>query len=260
MMSAGGGAADGGPGGPSSGGPEVEGPPATEDVRPSDDGMSGINRIDAGAPPEVAPGLPMRGGCPREEGGLRLCLRFEGNLYDESEGPQTVSGRLVRYAPGPSGQAATVGLASEILVASAASLNPSAFTIEAWINPERLPVLGGRAGIVDSQGRFGLFVTSGGGLACSARGTMVSIGSAVKAGEWSSIACTWSGSEVALWVAGRRRAGASAPSDGNAAAQSLTIGSNNPLGDNFIGALDNVRLWGRVRTEGQICNDSIGCE
>jgi hypothetical protein len=57
----------------------------------------------------------------------------------------------------------------------------------------------------------------------------------------------------------RRGSGPSA--GGTAGGQGpVAVGSNSPSGDNFVGLIDNVRFWARVRNQTEICQTALGCQ
>lgn len=241
--------------------------PAADAAAPAEDGRSGINSIDGAGNGEVAP-PPIDGAPPASEkgvcrgaGALGLCLAFEGSVTDESEGRLTVSARHVSFVSGPTGMAAQMGSDSALIINGAGGLAGGAVTLEAWVQPERLPAAGQRAGLVDRDGHYGLFLLPGGDIGCSKNGTMVTAPAGIRVGTWASVACTANGSEIAVWVNGvRRGSGPSEGGVGGAQGAPVALGSNSPSGDNFVGLIDNVRIWTRVRTQPEICQTALGCE
>jgi hypothetical protein len=218
-------------------------------------------------PPDAASAAPppaQRVVCPREQNGLRLCLRFEDGVNDESAGGLTVDSDQVAFeagAPG-AGRAARLEGGSSIRVQETPALDlQQSITAEAWIKLDRLPTGMARVGVIDKQSRYGMFVLPSGALACSARGAVATTGGgAVPAGRWVAVGCTASGSGVQAWVSGASRAEA-APSAGDPAPPlpGLAIGSNMPSGDPLIGSIDNVRIWNRTLSNEEICAAALGC-
>ena len=212
-------------------------------------------------PPDVtmveAPAPPNKGVCPTGDNALLLCLRFEGSLADESPPAANVSGN-VSYEAGVADLAARVGPASVIRASAGWGTVGNTFTLEAWVRPDRLPTGGQRMGVMDEETRFGMFILSGGTLACSSAGETVTVPGAVRVGQWSAVTCTTSANTIAAWVDGVQRN--QGVLNGNpAGTANLAIGSNNPSGDAFEGLMDNVRVWNTVRTGPQICQASFGC-
>jgi hypothetical protein len=199
-----------------------------------------------------------RAACPRDAS-LALCLRFEGGFDDESPQRHRARTFLLSTAPGPTGQSGVFGPGSTLEFDEAAGLDVESFTIEAWVKPRSLPGFFQRAGIVDNNGQYGLFINTGGGLTCVSGGASVSINDAVKVGQWTSVACTLDRQQITLWLDGRKVAeakGGAAPIDGG---DGLAIGANNPAGDNFDGFIDNLRIWSHVRKPRQLCTAALDC-
>ena len=128
------------------------------------------------------------------------------------------------------------------------------------MRPEGLPSGTQRAGVMDKQGHFGLFVLPGGDVVCYSQGAMATAPSAASAGQWVSASCTVGGGTVGVWINGVRRAtarpGQRAPPVGEPA---IAVGSNSPTGDSFNGLLDNVRVWSGARTAAQVCQLAYSC-
>jgi hypothetical protein len=277
----GGGASDPKGTGGSSAGPSIEGGadaatgpmPGAPDAAVLADG-SGVQsvppRMDAAeeapapvAPPAVdaAPVTSAKGACPAGEGALLLCLRFENAAADESEPRAAVTASGLGYEAGATGQAGRFAAGTTVRVNAAAGLGAGAFTMEAWVQPQQLPGAGGRAGILDRQSHFGLFVLAGGAIACTGGDAMAMAPAAVRVGQWSGITCSVGGGSLVLYVDGIRRAMATGANGAAPPGQpELAVGSNSPSGDNFVGLIDNVRLWSTVRTPGQVCQAAYGCD
>lgn len=225
---------------------------ATIDLAPADGGSS--------VPPaEVAPELG-KAVCPANEKALVLCLRFEDALFDESAPPAQVTERGLVYAPGLTGSAGRFDMDTDVDVAAAAGLGTGAFTIEAWLRPQRLPASGQRAGIVDRERHFGMFMLPGGDVECSVGASKAVASGALEVGQWSAVACTFDGSTVVAYSGGMSRSTAGGASLEMIVGQpDMAIGRNSPTGDHFSGLIDNVRLWNVSRTQAQICASALGC-
>lgn len=199
--------------------------------------------------------------CPQTPA-LALCLTFEGAIADESSHRHAVQvqGATAVAVDLGGARALMTGPGSVVRVAEAAAFDTQTFTLELWIQPRALPAAGQRGGLVDNEGQYGLFVQPGGGISCTAGNTAVTTGPALRAGSWTSIACTLSAEEMVIWVDGRQvgRAAAAGPVS-TAGTSGLTVGSNNPTGMNFEGLIDNVRVWRQARTQGQICAGARSC-
>jgi hypothetical protein len=240
---------------PDAGAAMADGP--SPDSDPGDAGSSGIRTV-----PDAAPSTSPAVTCPGSDGTLRLCLRFEDGVVDESGAVREVTSDEVSLEPGApgAGQAARLTADSSLRVPNSDGLDLTTFTIEAWIRLESLPSGGGRAGIVDKDARYGAFVLPNGAMACSARGSLAtSPPGLVPVGRWVAVACTADDTSVRTWISGRMRAEAMAGPPAGMPSNGLAIGSNMPSGDPLIGHLDNVRIWSRVLPEAQICASAVGC-
>jgi hypothetical protein len=228
-----------------------------------EDGRSGINSIDAAPAPDTTPPPPIQpppaaSACPADDD-LLLCLDFEGAVLDQSPPAAAVTVRSVGFEAGPSGQAGRFSGDSQIALPSGVGLGGGAFTVEAWLRPERLPSGTQRAGVMDKQGHFGLFVLPGGDVVCYSQGAMATAQSAAIAGQWISASCTVGGGTVAVWINGVRRATAPQATGAPAGEPAIAVGSNSPTGDSFNGLLDNVRIWSGARTAAQLCPLAYSC-
>ena len=212
--------------------------------------------------PDAAPEPPASDTCPVGDGTLLLCLRFEDTVVDESEPRAEVTASGLAYEPGITRQAGHFRPPADVQVAAAAGLGNGPFTIEAWVHPRHIPAPGQRAGIVDRDLHFGLFLHPGGDLVCSHGVRRAVAPGAIPAGQWSAVACTASADAVVLYVGGVARATATAgPGLGLLIGRPvLAIGRNSPVGDAFQGLIDNVRLWSVARTPAQICASTLGCD
>ncbi len=201
--------------------------------------------------PDRAPDTGPVATCPGDSS-LLLCLRFEGALVDESAPAATVTGSNLGYQSGTDSQA--IRLASSSLLRAAAGWGSfaSAFTLEVWIRPDRLPSSGDRMGLFDAEGRFGLFLLPGGGVSCSSPGGEAIAAGVVSAGRWSAVACTASGSTLTLWIDGQAEDQAYFDGLSSGSPAALAIGGNLPSGDPFEGMIDNVRVWSVARNAQQI--------
>jgi hypothetical protein len=132
-------------------------------------------------------------------------------------------------------------------------------TIEFWARAQST-LTGGRAGLVDNNGNYGIFVYPGNAVTCSVGGTSVSAPSALLAAEWTHIACIYDGTSLRLY-----RNGAvvgSVPQTGGTptgASAGLRIGHDNPTGSPFDGAIDGLRIWRVARPTGLLCTQSANC-
>lgn len=189
--------------------------------------------------------------------GLVACYSFEGDTHDSSVHQlDGVPGGGTSFIGGRIGTAISLS-AGQVTVAEAPALALAQLTVEAWIRPRLLPTGTGRAGIVDSNGRFGMFVRAGGELACTAS-LSVSKAAVAPVDQWTHVACTYDGSTLRMIVNGVQVAVSSGGSTLATGTQGLTIGADNPTtaSDRFAGDIDEVRLYAEARPPNVICADA----
>jgi hypothetical protein len=233
----------------------------SSDARPFPDAAAPAPAPPALSPPPPTPPPPTID-CPDDDN-LRLCLRFERNLRNESPNDLAVGGNQISFEPGlpGAGSAIRIGDGTEIRVSmTGGAVNITTFTVEAWIRLDRLPDAGDRATVVDRRGRYTMSVLPDGTVAC-ANGPhrVVSGPGAVTAGVWVSLACTADDRQVAVWLSGVVSASAAAGPNQAASMGGLSVGRAQSDDDPMTGLLDNVRLWDHVRRPDQICAAAIGC-
>jgi hypothetical protein len=197
---------------------------------------------------------------------LALCLRFEEAVMDESQSRIGFSASSLAFASGPDGRAAVMGTTSRIRSGDTTALDVSQLTIEAWVRPSVFPMTGLRSGVLDYQRQYALFIMPGGGVMCGiGGGRIITIDSLLSIGVWQSLACTTNGSTIDIWVNGTKRG--SLPINGvqtPSGTGGVAIGGNVPVAgqddpDPFVGEIDNVRVWRRVRSSAEICRDAVAC-
>lgn len=174
---------------------------------------------------------------------------FEGSLADATPyANDAASVGDVGYEPGTTGSGLSA-IGGVLHVPRAESLEFTGdMTVELWLKPRTLPVPGARAGLLDDEGRHGLFLMGTGELRCVVGSASLS-GGAVSAGAWTHVACVRDASHVTLWQDGYIRAqvpsGASMTSPGGGP---LVIAGNAPNGDVFDGTIDDLRIWRQARS------------
>lgn len=255
--------------------------PAFEGVGPADANRPASGLADAAAPvpgpggrrdaaPDVVSSLDARPAptvaCP-DDSDLLLCLRFERVVKDESPTALPLTVTSVGFEPGPDGSMAHTTSASSIRNTITAALDVSRLTVEMWVKPASLPLVGERFMLADYQRQWALFVLPGGGLTCRVSlDRWVQVDNLLVPGVWSSVACTVDNTAITLWHNGVARASKPISGFGPVTSGPSGIGvacnvqsGTQPNPDAFVGWIDNVRVWRRVRTADEICRASIGC-
>lgn len=192
---------------------------------------------------------------------LVACYAFDGDTRDRSSHALDATASNVAFVPGRLGQAMQFSANSAADVADSPLLDVHAVTMEAWVKPAALPGNGNRAGVIDVNGQYGMFIHAGGTLACSfSSGVALPDTPALLAVDrWSHVACTYDGSTGIIYVDG---AVASMASNGGAMATSGTTGASlaadNPpgAGSRLSGLIDETRIYSAARTALQICGDA----
>lgn len=184
---------------------------------------------------------------------LLLCVRFDDTIADESKYAQAIGVTgTPAFVRGMSGGAIAMDGSVPLVVPHTAVWQYSDITVELWIRPFQLPPAGGRSGLVDKNGSFGLFLHPNGDLSCSPGPTAP----LPDAGEWTHVACVFEKGESSLYVRGVRvankDAGAPTPT-----AETLAIGANFPSGDPFIGAIDTLRVYARAKSPQEIARAAV---
>jgi hypothetical protein len=192
---------------------------------------------------------------------LMVCYELDGDARDGSSHHLDATTANVVFAPGKVGEAMQFDVGSAAEVADSPVFDVAAVTIEAWIYPSQLPVVGTRSGIVDVNGQYALFLHPEGDLTCTLAGgpAVPTAKGYVVANQWTHVACTYDGGSAAIYVDGV--AVASAVGGGVLATggqTGMSIAADNPPGSGspLIGSIDEVRLMDIARTPAQICADA----
>jgi hypothetical protein len=184
-------------------------------------------------------------------------MRFESNLTDDSQYGHRATASGVSYAAGQEGSALSVGTQSTVRVAGSAALDTEVATVELWAQARELS--GRRMTLV--EGSWRLVILGSGSFMCSTSGGYALVGEVFRPGVWTSVACTFDGSQVVAWVNGVRRAQAMSAPLRPVGEAGLTVGwsASSESTEKFDGLIDNLRFWRSVRAERQICEGAISC-
>ncbi len=166
-------------------------------------------------------------------------------------------------AAGKNGNAlAFNGSSNLVSIADAPDLDVStALTMEAWVRPTaasgwRTVALkeapGGLAYALyarDSAATPGAYVDTGGGYIGAPGST------ALPLNTWTHLAMTYDGSNARLYVNGGQVGVAAVPGALRSSTNALTIGGNTVWGEWFAGQIDDLRIYNRVLSAGEITTD-----
>lgn len=179
---------------------------------------------------------------------LRACYTFDGTTLDGSSYHNDATATGTAYVAGHRGQALQTSGAATVTVASTSSLDVATLTIRMWIKPYTLPVGSARMGLVDSASRYRMFVQAFGALRCAITGgpDLITAQPVITMGVWQRVTCTYDGTTMKLYVDGALVDMLSYTGTIPAVGTGMMIGHNNPTGDNFNGALDDVEVWGSI--------------
>ncbi|MBL4634489.1 MAG: LamG domain-containing protein, partial [Kofleriaceae bacterium] len=103
---------------------------------------------------------------------------------------------------------------------------------------------------MDNQGQYGLFIYASNALRCTVAGHIaLSANNVVVPGEWQHIACVYDGTALRVYRNGINVAETPGTgpilTNGNSG---VSLAQDNPDGDEFIGRLDQVRIWNTARS------------
>ena len=239
------------------GGPDG-GPDAADDAAAPDGPADAADAQGDGAgsdvplpPPFCDPSLP----------DLVACYRFENDVKDGSYYGNDGIATAVTYGPGIAGLAVRTTSSSDISVSERASLDiGTAITMELWVRAAAFPNGSNRVGLVDNDAQYSLFLHANGEIRCAASGPWLVAPGAIVLHEWAHLACVYDGTELRLYkdgtlIASQLQTGPLTSSG----TTGLSIGHNNPSGDEFDGALDGLRIWRVARNASDLCTLPGAC-
>jgi hypothetical protein len=191
------------------------------------------------------------------------CWRFESRdpalVDDESsannDGLASGCGREPRAG---GGLALQMIASSDVAIPDSVTLDVTGpITIELWLRADEIPAAG-RAGLIDHNGQWGLFLAPAGQVRC-VMPPVTATDLVVQPGVWTHIACVYDLQTVQLYQDG---IAALNPPPGTtpintAPADGIHIGEDAPGGgDQLLGAVDDVRIWKVARTADEIAADA----
>ena len=195
--------------------------------------------------------------CDPTDTSLVACYELEDNTNDASGNNLNATSSNITYVAGKKGKAMSFGATSSAEVADSTKLDVSELTIEAWIKPTSLPTTGTRMGIVDMNGQWGFFIQDTGEIRCIA--SVTAQGGLLVANQWAHVACTYGSGTSTAWINGISVASTSGGTGlSTASTTGMSLAADNPAGSGsrLIGLMDQVRIFGRARTQTELCADA----
>ena len=186
--------------------------------------------------------------CANAPTSLRACFTFDGNLQDgTTNNNDATASPAAMFVTGHAGQA-LVTSSGTFTVGVSSSLDVSAVTMKMWIRPNSLPAGVARMGLMDSGSRYRMFVLADGALRCAITDgpSLVTAAGVVAINTWQRVACTYNAVEMKIFVNGTQRALLNSTQAIPSANSGMVIGHNNPSGENFDGAIDELQVFGAV--------------
>jgi hypothetical protein len=182
------------------------------------------------------------------------CWRFEGDGTDDSFYANNLTFTAPTFVSGVEGQALSFGPTTRAIVAENASFAVTTqLTIELWVRVRSLPTATARMGLVDDDGRFGLFVYPP-GTARAQSPAPLDTATNLPLSTWTHVAYTFDGETMTMFLNGRVSSAVGAVGTfGGGSGAGLAVGGNSPSGDALDGDIDSLRIFRVTRTPKQIC-------
>lgn len=199
-------------------------------------------------------GRPAAPICP-DDPDLLACLAFDGDATDGSPHQHAVTAVGLTLDDGVRGQAMVAGPGVDVTIGESPILDPPAeLTLDVWVRPAALPSTGQRAGLIDNNGQWGLFVHPGGDVICAVSTRSARASAMVAVGEWTRVVCVYDGAELVIYGDGPRITGAAATGAiAQGGGDGTAFGRNGPTGDYFSGLVDEARIWSRAVVPASLC-------
>lgn len=177
---------------------------------------------------------------------LRACFAFENNLQDGSAFNHDATGSGAAFVSGHSGQGVATVASDLRITPGNADLTVSRFTLRVWVRVIGLPGAGQRAGILDSTG-YRIFMDSAGIVRCAfsggggARDVFSATGLPLL--TWTRVSCVYDGANLVVYFNGAQSNAAAQTTPVDPVTGDVTIGQNEPNGENFNGVIDDLQIW-----------------
>jgi hypothetical protein len=184
--------------------------------------------------------------CTPSNTALRVCYTFDNTLDDGSSyNNDLASSATSSFVAGRAGGQALATTTGTFTTGATTSLDITTFTFKMWIRPNTLPTAGARMGLLDSSGRYRLFLASDGAIRCRVTNgpDLTSATGVIPNQMWSRVACRFNGSLMTIYVNGSMVATQTMTATVPATGGDMVIGHNSPSGENFNGAIDDVQIF-----------------
>ncbi len=221
------------------------------------------------APPQVT--------CTTSDGSLRLCLELEDattNVALDGSGhghDATVSNASASTRDVPeTSRALAIGSNTEIMIPDSTDFDLQTLTVSAWVQRTGLPQNGQRYGVVDvGRRQASIAIDDNGDIVCMVRttagDTWVGTGGSIPVDTWTLTACTYDPPTLCMYTFANGNPTADVQC-GDTDGEPLdttnpaggTVGAlfdtNNTPNSQLAGNVDQIRLYGRVLTESELCS------
>lgn len=209
---------------------------------------------DGGPPLDAAPDASPFLACAPSDATLIACFDFENEVVDGSAAQTPAAATGVTYVEGVYGMAVHATATSVMTVMDDPVFDVAEVSIEAWVYLDELPAsAGARVGIWDTDGKFGMFVYGDGSISCTTGTGVRSAASSVQKQDWIHIACTHSSAATRVYRDGVMITQGGGGAIAGGTQNGSVIGGNSPSGDRLVGAIDQLRVYGVVRSDAQVC-------
>jgi hypothetical protein len=222
---------------------------------------------DEGDPPPGAPAAsaPV---CDPADRALRLCVDFEAPVADRSPAGAAIAATEVTEMDRDGDPAAALSATSTMHLRESDALDvQGALTLDAWIRPMGTPTPDG-FWILDNNQQYGATYTAAGTIRCVLGSRAVESRAVVaNDGRFHHVACTYDRAKLKVFVDGELSrcldATVEIPITGTSG---LALGANVTGADtaptfygNFVGGLDDVRVWARSDVDVCAAAQRTGC-
>jgi hypothetical protein len=191
--------------------------------------------------------------CDRSDPSLRLCVDFDGQIADRSVNSAVIAASQVSSMDRDGQPAAALAATSTMHIREDVDLDVlGGVSLDMWIRPMGTPTSDG-FWILDNNQQYAASYTSAGTIRCVLSSASLDSAALPNDGRFHHVACTYDGAKLKVFLDGElsrcRDLTVAIPTTGD---DGLAIGANLSGTDlapqfegNFVGGLDDVRVWAR---------------